>query len=205
MRSSIFITDTRVFERGGVLRNPAVLQPGLIGPFVRVLRLPRPHDPPARLFVRDHLSFPRLSQERLEALTERCARSSLSLAAADVGRSRERAVVSRADAPSVEVLGAVRHGRCPLPNDGPQLVIIKVLEITTLAACSGYVLRLRLRYGLAYQAMLPTPSGTPLKGSTHLKRFYLVNVGIKGHSLVLRWALPSIPITERLEGIMDHF
>ena len=70
VRSSILITDTRVFERGGVLRNPAILQPGLIGPFVRVLRLPRPHDPPARLFVRDHLSFPRLSQERLEALTE---------------------------------------------------------------------------------------------------------------------------------------
>jgi hypothetical protein len=134
------ITDIRVFVRGRIARNPAVLQPGLIGPFVRILRLPRPHDPPTRLLVRDHLSFPRPPQERLVALTERCTRPSQPTAAADAARSRERSVVSRADAPSVELPRAVRHGTCPLPNDGPQLVCIKVLEVVTLAARSGYVL-----------------------------------------------------------------
>lgn len=139
--------------RGRIARNPAVLQPGLIGPFIRVLCLPRPHDPPTRLLVRDHLSFPRLPQEHLVALTERCAGPSQPLAATDVARSRERSVVTRADAPSVEVPRAVRHGGCPLPNDSPQLVFIEVLEVVTLAARSGYVLRLRLCYGLADRAM----------------------------------------------------
>lgn len=144
--------------RGRIARNPAVLQPGLIGPFVRILRLPRPHDPPTRLFVRDHLSFPRLPQEHLVALTERCAGPSKPLAAADAARSRERSVVTRADAPSVEVPRTVCHGGCPLPNDGPQLVFIKVLEVVTLAARSSYVLRLRLRYALADRAMSPMRS-----------------------------------------------
>ena len=58
-------------------------------------------------------------------------------------RSGERSVVTRADAPSVEVLRAVRHGGCPLPNDDPQLVFIEVLEVVTLATGGGYVLRLR--------------------------------------------------------------
>ena len=138
--------------RGRIDRNPAVLQPGLIGPFICILRLPRPHDPPTRLFVRDHLSFPRHPQEHLVALTERCAGPGQPLAATDVARSRERSVVTRADAPSVEVSRAVCHGGCPLPNDGPQLVI-KVLEAATLAARSGYVLRLRLRYALADRGM----------------------------------------------------
>ena len=115
----------------------------MIGPFVRILRLPRPHDPPTRLLVRDHLSFPRLPQERLIARAERCAGPSQPVAAADAGRSRERSVVTRADAPPVEVLRAVRHGGCPLPNDSPQLVFIEVLKVVTLAARSGYVLRLR--------------------------------------------------------------
>ena len=152
------ITDIRVFVRGRIARNPAVLQPGLIGPFVRNLRLPRPHDPPARLLVCDHLSFPRLPQERLVALTERRAGPSQPLAAADVARSSARSVVTRADAPSVEVPRAVRHGGCPLPNDGPQLVFIEVLEVVTLAARSGYMLRLRLQYALADRAMLPMQS-----------------------------------------------
>ena len=134
-------TNIRIFVRGRVARNPAVLQPGLIGPFVCILRLPRPHNPPTSLFVRDHLSIPRLPQELLVALTERCPGSSQPLAAADGARSRKRSVVTRADAPSVEVPRAVRHGGCPLPNDGPQLVVIKVLEAATLAARCGYVLR----------------------------------------------------------------
>jgi hypothetical protein len=144
--------------RGRISRNPAVLQPGLIGPFVRILRLPRPHDPPTCLLVRDHLSFPRLPQERLIACTERCAGPSQPVAAADAARSRESSVVTRTDAPSVEVLRAVRHGRCPLPDDGPQLVFIEVLEVVTLAARSGYVLRLRLHNGLADRAMSPMRS-----------------------------------------------
>jgi hypothetical protein len=73
-------------------------------------------------------------------------------------RSRERSVVTRADAPSVEVPRAVRHGACPLPNDGPQLVLIKALEVVTLAARSGYMLRLRLYNTLADRAISPMRS-----------------------------------------------
>ena len=161
-------TDIRVFVRGRIARNPAVLQPGLIGPFVGIFRLPRPHDPPTRLLVRDHLSFPRLPQERLVAFTERCARPSHPIAAADAARSRVRSVVTRADATSVEVPRAVRHGGCPLPNDGPQLVLIKVLEVAALAARSGYVLRLRLRYVLVDRTMSPMrSSNTVSRDSRH--------------------------------------
>jgi hypothetical protein len=144
--------------RRRISRNPAVLQPGLIGPFVCILRLPRPHDPPTRFLVRDHLSIPRHPQERLVALTERCARPSQPIAVADVARSRERPVITRADAPSIEVPRAVRHGGCPLANDGPQLVVIKVLEDVTLAARGGYVFRLRLYYALKDRATSPMRS-----------------------------------------------
>ena len=139
---TISLTDIRVFVRGGIARNPAVLQPGLIRPFVCILRPPCPHDPPTRLLVRDHLRFPRLPQECLVTLTERCAGPSQPLAAANAARSRVRSIVTCADAPSVDVLCAVRHGGCPLPNNGPQLVFIEVLETATKAARSGYMLRL---------------------------------------------------------------
>jgi hypothetical protein len=72
-------------------------------------------------------------------------------------RSRERSVVTRADAPSVEIPRTVRHSGCPFPNDGPQLVV-KVLEDGTLAARGGYVLRLRLHYALEDRAMSPMRS-----------------------------------------------
>jgi len=130
--------------RGRIARNPAVLQPGLIGPFVRILCLPRPHDPPTRLLVRDHLSVPRLPQERLVALAERCAGPSQPVAAPDAARSRARSIVTRAGSPSVEVFRAVCHGGCPLPNDGPQLVLIEILEAITLAASSGRVFQVKI-------------------------------------------------------------
>jgi hypothetical protein len=142
-------TDARVLERGSVARYPAVLKPGDIGPLVRLLRPPRPHDPPARLFERNHLRLPHLPQERLVVLAERRARPGQTRAAADAARSRVRAVVARADAPSVEVLGAVRHRGRPLPGDGPQLVCIEVLEGAAQATRSTYMFRLILRYALA--------------------------------------------------------
>jgi hypothetical protein len=49
-------TDVGILERSRIVRNPAVRQACLIGPFVRLLSLPRPHDPSARLLVRDDLS-----------------------------------------------------------------------------------------------------------------------------------------------------
>ena len=131
-----------------VARYPAVLQPGHIRPLVRLLRPPRPHDPPARLFERYHLRLPHLPQERLVARAERRARPGHPRAAADTARARVRAVVARADAASVEVLGAVRHRGRPLADDGPQLVFVEVLEVAALGTRGGYVLRVRLRYAL---------------------------------------------------------
>ncbi len=56
MRSA---ADGGEFVGGRVARNPAIPQAGLIRPLVRLLRLPRPHDPPARLLVRYDLRMPR--------------------------------------------------------------------------------------------------------------------------------------------------
>jgi hypothetical protein len=101
-------------------------------------RLPRPHDPPARLFVRDYLSLPHLSQERLVILAERTARPGQPRTVADVRRARIGPLV----------LCAVRHGRCPLSDNGPQ-VLVRTNQPARLVTCCGYVLRLRLRDVLA--------------------------------------------------------
>jgi hypothetical protein len=116
---SFSTTDSRVLDRSRVLGDPAVLQAGRVRPLVRTFRLPRPHDPPARLFVRDDLSLPHLPQERLEARAERRGVSGEPLAAADAGAARVSPVVARADAPSVQVLCAVRRRGRPLPHDDP--------------------------------------------------------------------------------------
>ena len=63
-------TDVWVSERCGVLGDPAVLQASLVRPLVRLLCLPRPHDPPARLFKRHDLRLPHLPQVRLVTLAE---------------------------------------------------------------------------------------------------------------------------------------
>lgn len=116
---SLLTTDSRVLERSGVLGDPAVLQAGRVRPLVRTFRLPRPHDPPTRLFIRDDLSLPHLPQERFEARAEPRGVSGEPVAAADAGGARVSPVVARADAPSVQVLCAVRHRGRPLPHDGP--------------------------------------------------------------------------------------
>jgi hypothetical protein len=79
------------------------------------------------------------------------------------------------------------------------LVIIEVLEIATLTTRSGYVLRLTLRYALANRHInLSHITGATLghDQGTHCVGEHLVYVGIKGHSLVLRWALPSAPVAK---------
>jgi hypothetical protein len=118
-------------------------------------------------------------------------------------------LVARADAPPVEVLCAVRHARRPFSNDGPQLVPDEVLEVAALLARGGDVLRLRLRDALtvpsSYDVSLHAIDvifRTPPKG-THSVREQLVDVGVKSHPLVVWRALPTIPIAERLEGVMD--
>ena len=114
-------SNIRIFVRDRVARNLAVLQPDLIGPFVCILRLPRP---PTHLLLRDHLGIQQLLQECLVALTGRCAGPSLPPASTDAVRSKKRSVVTRTDAPSVEVPHVVCHGSCPLLKDGPQLVVM---------------------------------------------------------------------------------
>jgi len=118
-------------------------------------------------------------------------------------------VVARADAPPVEVLCAVRHARRPFSDDGPQLVPDEVLEVAALLARGGDVLRLRLRDALAVPSSydvslhaIDVNFRTPPKG-THSVREHLVDVGVKSHPLVVRRALPTIPIAELLEGVMD--
>jgi hypothetical protein len=39
---------------------------------------------------------------------------------------------------------------------------------------------------------------------THCIGEHLVYVSVHDHSLVIRWLLPTVPIAERLEGIVDE-
>jgi hypothetical protein len=94
---------------------------------------------PTRLRAKTHLSLPRLPQERLVARAERRTRTSQPGAAADTRKPSKGSIIARADATSVEVLCAVRHGRGPLPNDGPQ-ILVGARQATPLAARCGYVL-----------------------------------------------------------------
>jgi hypothetical protein len=140
--------DVGIFVRSRVARNPAISQAGLIRPFVRILRLPRPHDPTARLFVRDDLSLPHLPQERLVTRTERRARPGQPRTAADARRAGIGTIVARTNATSVEVLWAVRHGGCPFSDHGPQKLVGSHQTARLVAGC-GYMLRLRLSDALA--------------------------------------------------------
>ena len=90
--------------------------------------------------AKTHLSFPRLPQERLEALAERRAGPGQPTAASDTRRPSTSPIIACANTTSVEVICAVRHGGGPLPNDGPQLVLVEVRQTAPLAARCGYVL-----------------------------------------------------------------
>jgi hypothetical protein len=64
-------------------------------------------------------------------------------------RARASPVVACADPTTVQILGAVCHWRGPLPDDGPQLVLIEGLEVARVAARGRYVLGIGLRDALA--------------------------------------------------------
>ena len=97
------------------------VQARLVAPLVRVLRLPRPLEPPRALLVRDHLRLPILPQERLIARAEAARAPRQARARPDGGRAGVRAVVARPDPTAVEVLGAVRRGRRPFADDRPEV------------------------------------------------------------------------------------
>jgi hypothetical protein len=110
-----------ILELSRITRYPTVSQPSLIRPLIRTLRLPSPLNPPGPFLVRDHLRFPHLPQERLEARAEGRSAAREPGATADARRAGVRTVVARPDAAAVEVLGAVRHGGRPFSDDDPEV------------------------------------------------------------------------------------
>jgi len=104
-----------------VTRYPTVGQPSLIRPLIRTLRLPSPLNPPRSFLVRDHLRFPHLPQERLEARAEGRSAAGEPGATADASGAGVGTVVARADAAAVEVPGAVGHGGRPFADDDPEV------------------------------------------------------------------------------------
>ena len=62
-------TDAGVFAGGRIPRNPAIPQAGLIRPLIRLLSLPRPHDPSTRLLVRYDLRIAVPDGKRMCATT----------------------------------------------------------------------------------------------------------------------------------------
>ena len=113
--------DVRVQALRRVRRNPPAAQARLVRPLVRVLRLPRPLHPARAALERARLRLPELAQERLVAVAEARGGAGEPRAGADARGARVRAVVPRADAAAVEVLGAVRRGGRPFADDRPEV------------------------------------------------------------------------------------
>ena len=184
------ITNRRVLELRGDLRNPPTREAGLVRPVVRTLRLPRPLDPPRALLVRDHLRLPVLPQERLVVRRERGPRASLPLAAPDPRRAAVRAVVARANTAPVEVLRAVRGGGRPLAYDRPEVkrgegtgVVAGRADVSLVAP--GDLLRKRRDVDQLDQDRLKT--------KTHILREHLVDVRVHSHTLPVRCGLEALP------------
>lgn len=100
-----------------VPRDPPVLQPGLITPIVRLLRLPSPLNPPGSLLVRDGLSLPVLPEERLVIWAEIRSRPSHSCASSDVFGALVGSIIASADSASIEILRTISCSRGPFTHD----------------------------------------------------------------------------------------
>ena len=124
LRSSPSVTDVRILIVGGVLWNPTIGQPSLVGPLVRVLCFPRPLDPSLRLLKRHGLRLPGLCEGSFIARTEggRFSRQTIARANARLGSARVRSIVPRPyittclAVTTVEVLCTISHRRGPFAN-----------------------------------------------------------------------------------------
>ena len=133
--------DGRVLQLSRVLWNPPAGETSLVGPVVRVLRLPCPLDPSCGALLEcDDLCLPVLTKEGLVARAERGSTTGKARAAANLGRARVRPVVARADTTAVQVLCTVRGSGGPFANDDPE---IEAGERRRLGAGGGDVLLVR--------------------------------------------------------------
>jgi hypothetical protein len=78
-------------------------------------------NPPRSFLVRDHLRFPHLPQERLEARAEGRSAAGEPGATADASGAGVGTVIARANAAAVEVLGAIGHDGRPFANEDPKV------------------------------------------------------------------------------------
>jgi len=114
-------TNPGVLPVGRVLRDPTIPQASLVTPIIRLLRLPRPLDPPSALLVRDGLRLPILPKERLVALAEVRSRACLGRTASNPRRTDVRSIVTCTNSASVEILGAIGRSRCPFTHNHPKM------------------------------------------------------------------------------------
>ena len=75
-----------------------------------------------------------------------------------------------------------------------------------MAARGIYVLGIGHLVALAKSVIQREQCGSqrPHPSWTHINSEHLVYVGIHGHSLIIRLLLPTVPIAEWLEGIVDE-
>lgn len=92
-----------------------------------------------------HLSLKHLAQEGLVRASQVRDAARPVLAAGDRLRAFEAAIVTRTDTAAVEILGAVRHGRRPLANDRPELIVAEVGQLRAVSARIVDVSLLRAR------------------------------------------------------------
>ena len=118
LRSS---TDSRVLPVSGVLRDPPILQPSLITPIIRLLRLPRPLHPPSPLLISNSLRLPILPQERLIIRAKARSGPSLGRTIPSILGVTVSSVVACAAPASVEVLGAIGGSGRPFADDRPEV------------------------------------------------------------------------------------
>lgn len=114
-------TDPRVLPVSRVLRDPPILQPSLITPIVRLLRLPRPLNPASSLLKRDGLGFPIPPEERLVSRVEIRSGPSLGRTSSDIRGTVMRSIVTCAASASVEILGAIGGSGRPFAHDRPEV------------------------------------------------------------------------------------
>lgn len=188
-----------VLKIGRVLWDPSIGKASFVWPFISILGLPRPLNPTTSFFVCDYLGFPILSQESFVFVAECRSISSKTSATTNASGVGVTSIISRANTAAVKVFGTVVSCGGPLSNNGQQARWGESRFIITgihNMFCIAPVIPL---YSNKSHKELPSR-----KVSTHVYWKHLVDVGIEKNIMPLWLWHETIPITYRLECIVNH-
>ena len=134
-------------------RNPSKIETGLVTPFVRVLRLPRPVDPATSRLPRcqicmslasrgdeqrvltSDLCLPKLAQEGFIIVTEVLSVPRPWRAISDLRRPRERTIIASTGTTAIQVLSTVCKGGCPFAYHRPKMEA-RILRALRASCCN---------------------------------------------------------------------